>query len=342
MSLRSLVRAWNDFFFAPRSPLPVCVFRILFGLLALADFILLRPDWLAWFGTHGILTLDTMHRLEPGTRIDLFALLPNDFWVLAFFWFAVTAAVFVAAGFLTRISTVALFLCLVSIDERALYAMNAGDSLLRMTGFWLIFAPAGAALSVDRLIGLRRGKAALHIVAYPAWAQRMIQIQVALLYLATFWQKTQGATWVDGTALFYVYHLEQFHRFPLPGIFQDLTFIKLETWATLAVEFALGVLIWFKELRYPLLLMGVALHLSLEYSMNIPLFQWIILATYVNFIEPGDLARAGNWIRGRIPIRAAAPVVVEYQRAAAKTVRGDAGRRPAASKKLLKEVPAGK
>ena len=342
MSLRSLVRAWNEFFFAPRSPLPVCVFRVLFGLLALADFVLLRPDWLAWFGTRGLLTMETMHRLEPGTRIDLFTLLPNDFWVHAFFWFAVTAAICVAAGFMTRISTVALFLCLVSIDERALYAMNAGDSLLRVTGFWLIFAPAGAALSVDRLIGQWRGKAGLQIRPSAPWAQRMIQIQVALLYLATFWQKTQGATWVDGTALFYVYHLEQFHRFPLPGIFQDLTFIKLETWATLAVEFSLGVLIWFKELRYPLLLIGVALHLSLEYSMNIPLFQWIILATYVNFIEPQDLVKASNWIRSRIPFRLAAPVVVEYEGTPAKRVPADAVYRPVASKKLPKEVPAGK
>lgn len=338
MSLRSLARAWNEFFFAPRSPLPVCLFRILFGLLALADFILLRPDWLAWFGTHGLLTMDTMHKLEPGTRIDLFTLLPSDAWVQAFFWFAITAAVCVAAGFLTRISTVALFLCLVSINERALYAMNAGDSLLRVTGFWLIFAPAGAALSLDRLLRLRRGKEGPEILPRPAWAQRMIQIQVSLLYLATFWQKTQGATWMDGTALFYVYHLNQFQRFPMPGIFQDLTFIKLETWLTLALEFALGVLIWFKELRYPLLAAGVALHLSLEYSMNIPLFQWIILATYVTFIEPKDLVRAWDWIVGHISARLGTPVVA-YEGAAPVRVRGDDGRRQAATKETVHARP---
>ena len=163
MSVRGAIRAWNEFFFAPRSPTPVCLFRVLFGLLALAKLILLRPDWLTWFGTRGIVTLETMQRLEPGTRINLFVFFRNDGAVEAFFWFAVTAALFVTMGFLTRASSVALFLCLTSIDERALYAVHAGDSLMRVTGFWLMLAPAGAAFSVDRLLRLWRGNEGLEI-----------------------------------------------------------------------------------------------------------------------------------------------------------------------------------
>lgn len=307
MSLKSLARAWNQFFFAPRSPTPLCLFRVLFGLLALTDFILLKPDWLAWFGTRSITTLQTMHLLEPGTRIDLFTLLTSDAQVNAFFWFAVISAICLIAGFLTRASSIAVFLCLISINERALYAMNSGDSLLRVTGFWLMFAPAGAAFSVDRLIRLRRGKEPAQIPLRAPWAQRMIQVQLSLVYLATFWQKTLGSNWLDGTALYYVYQLDQFHRFPLPSFIQDPMLIRLQTWITLAIEFSLGALIWFRELRYPLLALGLALHLTLEYSMNIPLFQWIILSVYVTFIEPEDLARAWGWISARVPIPQFAP-----------------------------------
>jgi len=312
MSLRSLIRSWNEFFFAPRSPTPVCLLRVLYGMLALANFILLRPDWLAWFGTRGIFTLDTMRSFERGTRINLFALLPNDFSIQVLFWAAVIAAVFVTVGFATRASSVALFLCLTSIDERALYAMHSGDTLLRITGFWVMFAPAGAAFSVDRLIRLWKGKEGLEIQPQPPWAQRMIQIQVAIVYLTTFWSKTQGPTWINGTAIYYVYHLDQFQRFPVPWFMQDPVLIKLESWFTLAIEFALGVLIWFKELRYPLLAVGVLLHLSLEYTMNVPLFQWIILSTYVTFIEPADLARAWNWLRARAAARLGPAVTVVY------------------------------
>src|SRR5436305_1429300 len=125
MSVRSLIRAWNEFFFEPRSPTPICLFRVLYGLLALATLILLRPDWMTWFGTRGLYTLETMQKFEPGTRINLFVFMPNDLWIQGFFWFAVMSAVFVTIGFATRASSVALFVCLVSIDQRALFSMHS-------------------------------------------------------------------------------------------------------------------------------------------------------------------------------------------------------------------------
>jgi len=117
MTVRGAVRAWNEFFFAPQSPSPICLYRVLFGLLTVAKLILLRPDWLTWFGPRGITTLDTMHRLEPGTRINLFVFLPTDAAVETFFWVAVIAAVFLTVGFLTRPSSVVVFLCLASLTN---------------------------------------------------------------------------------------------------------------------------------------------------------------------------------------------------------------------------------
>ena len=61
-------------------------------------------------------------------------------------------AVFLTVGFLSRFSSVAVFLCLVSIHQRNLFILNSGDTILRVTGFFLMFAPTGAAISVDRLV----------------------------------------------------------------------------------------------------------------------------------------------------------------------------------------------
>jgi hypothetical protein len=97
-----------------------------------------------------------------------------------------------------------------------------------------------------------------------------------------------------------VYHLDEFHRFPVPSLFLRPTMLKLGSWMALALEFSLGVLIWIKELRYILLSLGVLFHLWLEYSLNIPMFEWDVLAAYVLFIEPDDLTRAWKWVRGRL------------------------------------------
>src|SRR5215471_6993425 len=55
--------------------------------------------------------------------------------------------------------------------------------------------------------------------------------------------------------------------------FFDPIVLKVGSWSALALEFSLGVLIWVKEFRYVLLVLGVMFHLWLEYSLNVPLFQ---------------------------------------------------------------------
>src|SRR5207247_995085 len=96
----------------------------------------------------------------------------------------------------------------------------------------------------------------------------------------------QGTTWIDGTASWYAHQLTAFHRFPVPLVFESLTLIRIATWSTLAIEAALGVLIWIPRLRPWVLVAGFCLHLSLEYSMDIPLFQWVMITCLIAFVEP--------------------------------------------------------
>jgi hypothetical protein len=300
VNLRFVSDAWNRFFFAPQSPTPVAVFRILYGVMVIATLILLRPDWLAWYGPHSWMTLSTMHEMEPGTRLNLFAVIPQtNAAIEALFWIALASAILLTIGLFTRVNSIIVFLCLASIDQRNLNILNGGDTFLRVAGFFLIFAPAGAAFSVDRFIRTRRGREAAEIPPSSPWAQRMIQIELALVYFVSFCWKIQGASWIHGTALYYVYHLDEIQRFPLPQWLLTPTILRLGTWAALAVEFSLGVLIWIKKLRYIILTLGLLFHLYLEYSLNVPMFQWDVLSAYVLFIEPADLDRAWKWVRER-------------------------------------------
>jgi hypothetical protein len=299
--LRSLVDAWNEFFFAPQSPVPIGLFRAFYGTVVVATLILLRPDWLTWYGPHAWMSLSALHKLEPGMRLDLFEILPQtNGWIEALFWVFLGSAVLLAVGLFTRINSVIVFVCLASIHQRNLYINNGGDTFLRVAGFFLMFAPAGAVFSVDRLIRIRRGKQDPALQPRAPWAQRMIQFELAMMYFASFCWKIQGVPWVQGTALYYVYHVNELLRFPLPSFFLRPTILKLGSWFALALEFSLGVLIWVKEFRYVLLSLGVLFHLFLEYSINVPMFQWDVLSAYVLFVDPADLDRAWNWARKRV------------------------------------------
>ena len=314
MSWKTLARAWNDFFFEPQSPVPISIFRILISLIVLVDLTLLRADWLTWFGPRGLVTMAGSQQVEQGPRLNVFAFLPQtEFWSNAIFAALVISAVLLCVGLFTRASSIAVFVLIASLHQRNLFITNSGDTLLRCSLFFLMFAPAGAALSLDRLRRIWNGKEGPMIRPRAPWAQRMIQIELSLLYFMTFWTKSLGPAWVDGTALYYVNNLDEFRRFSTPGFLHWLPLIKLQTWLTLAAEFALGVLVWIKEIRYPILLMGVFLHLALEYSLNVPMFQWTTLALYVTFVDAGVLESAWHRITSRVAFQNRQSVVVSYQ-----------------------------
>ncbi len=76
-----------------------------------------------------------MRNLATGVRLDLFTVMPqSDAWVEGLFWVFLVSAVLLTIGFLTRISSVIVFLCLTSIHQRNLYIIHSGDTFMRVAG----------------------------------------------------------------------------------------------------------------------------------------------------------------------------------------------------------------
>ena len=309
----AVAREWNGFFHRPEPVAGLALFRILFGLVLLLNWALLAPDVLTWLGERGVLTAETARRMT-GPRLSVFPLLPpGDAWVLAVFAITVLATLGLTLGYRTRTCAVVAFLAIVSIHHRNQLVLHSGDTLLRLISFLLIFSPAGDALSVDRWRRRRAGAAEPAPVLRALWTQRLIQLQVAVLYFATAWWKLSGGAWRDGTAVYYILRLVDFQRFPLPleSLWVDsLAATRLLTWAALAVEFAMALLVWVPAFRYPVLIAGACLHLGLEYTLNIPVFQLLMLACLVLFVPPADVLRAGTRLRGWLGAGPKAPYSV--------------------------------
>jgi hypothetical protein len=54
-------------------------------------------------------------------------------------------------------------------------------------------------------------------------------------------------------------------------------------------------LLWFQETRRAALVAIVALHIGIEYMMNLVLFEWVMLVGWIAHGQPADLA----WLRTR-------------------------------------------
>jgi hypothetical protein len=113
---------------------------------------------------------------------------------------------------------------------------------------------------------------------------------MAAMLFSSGLMKLAGDPWLNGTALYYVSRLDDyFGRFPVPAwAFDTPWIVALMTWSVLLAELAVPILIWFRETRLPCLIVLLVFHLANEWTMNLFLFHWVMLAGWISFLTPAD------------------------------------------------------
>ena len=311
---REAAAAWDRFWFEPQSTSTLAVVRIAFALVVLGWTAALGHDLSAFYSASGVLP----EQQDLATVVGQGAWGPLGTFTSDAALAGTYAALFVAAlmllvGLKTRLAAIVVFVALMALTRRNIWVLDSGDPLLRSIAFFLMLAPSGAALSLDRRLAIRRDRA--DAGAFPMrapWALRLMQIQFSVLYLSAFWAKVGGETWRDGTAVSYALRIENLQRFPLPTSLTTSEIVSnLLTFGTLALELSLGILVWNRRLRPWLLLAGVSLHLGIDYAIRVGFFSYAVLVLYIAFIPPetmdrwlGRLGATRAWIRGGPPTNA--------------------------------------
>jgi uncharacterized membrane protein YphA (DoxX/SURF4 family) len=269
-----MIHKLDSFFFKPIPITGIVRMRILIGLILIIQALALLPGLDHFFGPDAFVS--TLSLYAPGApHLRLIDWLGGSGTaVRTVLGIHLVAALGFTIGFFTRTSGVIAYLTLISIHHQNLTILNSGDTALRFALFFLIWCPSGGAWSVD-------SRFKTTIPEHSPWALRMIQLQTATIYLFTAISKLNGHSWRDGTAAYYASRLWDFERFGFDPVFNSLTAMKILTWASVGLELALGTLIWIPFLRIPLILIGITFHLCIEYSMNIPWFEWIMIILLV-------------------------------------------------------------
>lgn len=320
----SLWRGFDRWWFGYGSPTALGLFRILMGGLIFVNFMMLTGDWGAWFGENGFVPA-WIGQAYLGTSVDTglgFALPRLDVIggfvdpriTVAFFTLTIVVAFTTMLGLYTRISTFLLAICVVSLHHRDSLILHGGDTVIRLMAIYLAVSPSGRALSLDRLFRLRRGEEKDEKIEAPVFGQRLVQFNIALIYFTTVWAKWFGEKWLNGTATYYPARLAEFYRFPVPSFLNDFPFVYLTTYGTMIVEFSLATLVFFRPLRKYVLLGGVMLHTFIEYSMNIPLFSFLMVSCYVCHFDGEEVTafcrRLGDRLRPRLGLEVTLPAGV--------------------------------
>lgn len=299
---RSLSRGWHEFFHAPLDTRVCALVRIAYACLLLVHWAVLYPDLELWLGESGVLPREVSREIAlPYQWSRLWYVPATPAALHACFWIAVAHTVLLLVGLVPRVNAAFLLAWLISFQNRNGFILDGEDSLMRLLALYLALMPCGASWSLNACLvrwwrGHRGTEQYAVLAGAPAWGLRLLQIQMAFIFLAAGLEKAGDPAWLGGTAMYYVARLDDyFGRFPTPAwLFDQPWSVACITWAVVLGELLVPVFVWFRQTRRWALAAAVLFHLGNEWTMHLFLFHWLMLAGWPSFLAPSDW-EWGSW-----------------------------------------------
>lgn len=286
-------RSWHDRLWeelVPRFGIDLralAAFRIALAGLVLADLLFYRaPDLAAFYTDGGVLparVLDAVYPVASTVSLHTLAgsLLGQSLLLAAF----ALAAFALLVGYRTRWAALATWMLMASMHARNPHVLNAGDTLALATLFFGLFLPLGQRWSVDAARGTRAAEARDGLVVNAATVGLLLQVVVVYATNAVF--KTRSPRWMDGTAVRYIFALDDF-TVGLGDLLAQLDPLLVAvnwTWfLALAASPLLVLLTGWARAAYAALLAG--LHLGMHVTMMLGLFPLVSIAALLVVLPP--------------------------------------------------------
>lgn len=126
------------------------------------------------------------------------------------------------------------------------------------------------------------------------WPFRLVQIQMCLIYFSTGGLKWGGKPWVDGYALYQVVHNDSLYGCWVnpDWMFGYTAPLKLLTHATMWQELGIIPLLWFPQTRKVAIFVVIMFHLSLDLTMSLNCFHWVMIIGWCSFLIQPSLPPA--------------------------------------------------
>ena len=153
---------WTRFWFTPSDPIVLCLLRFTVGLVALWWYLSLLPVVQDWYGPQGTFPFSLTEELRKDAAGDVTFAIPVLDWVGSasqlwlVYYLGLASIVLMIAGVLSRITTIAALLFVLSFIHRGVMFARPVDDILAMLMFYLCLGPTGWELSIDALIRQRR------------------------------------------------------------------------------------------------------------------------------------------------------------------------------------------
>ncbi|AUX41569.1 hypothetical protein SOCE26_029900 [Sorangium cellulosum] len=278
-----LERAWlsiHHFAFAPASAAPLAALRIGLASVLLLQAAMVAPSLLELYGRSGILQgplHDVFARsdlLRVGWLIDRLAPLGigEESVVIGVGALYALALVALLVGWRARAAAALAWLTHFMLMMTAESTNYGVDNYANIFLFYLIWMPAGAALSLDR----RRGRVPEGPPATTRLSLRVVQLHLCISYLASGLSKASGEQWWNGEAVWRSIMLPEYRQADFSWLAQHPWIPMIAGWFVILVEAGYTFLIWPRRTRRLWVAATLALHAGIAVFMGLVVFGAIM------------------------------------------------------------------
>lgn len=292
----TITERFADLWLRPTDPRRYALLRICFALVMVVQVCHLLPYSASLLSDRGLLPRSYSSGEWPWAFLSLFVLCKTPLLVALFLLLTAAAAVSLALGRYSRICSAFLFWFCLSLVQRIPNATTGWDMILSNIALLVLISPQAPEWTPQRLwrersASLTPADSTNSTGHPPRYGLVLMQLQVAVIYWQTVLGKLLDTYWANGEFLSY-FMLSHHSRFPGTWAIEQQGLLATATYATLAIELFLPLMLWVRGLRKLGLLVGIGFHLSIAaLTINLGMFSLIMIFTYVAFIHPWEPER---------------------------------------------------
>jgi hypothetical protein len=291
--LRSAI---EDFFFKPASPLPLGALRIGLALVLLAQAYLLRSEVLEHFSSTGIVQGEIVRYLnEQGipevhwlTRLGASLGISESVCVYTVCVGYVLSLLLMLMGLWTRLAVIAAWFLHLMLANTGSMMTYGADLFAQVFLFYLMWMPAGNALSLDVFLGRKSSAPS----AQARLALRVLQLHLCVVYLTSGLLKATGPQWWNGELLWRAMSLPVYRQFDMSWLAHWPYLSMVAGWTTLVIELGYVIFIWPRRTRKIWVAATLSLHIGIAVLLGLGVFGAIMsvltLTVFGVTAEPGE------------------------------------------------------
>ncbi|MFL5752109.1 MAG: hypothetical protein ACJ76F_01780 [Bacteroidia bacterium] len=263
------------------------LFRKSLYLYLVFNFVQLLPVLPDLYGQNSAIIPYNYSHFSLSKLVNLLSLPSCENLYYLFFAFQLVACVCGFLNILPRICAVVVWFTTINLNNRTYLMNTGGEQLLNIMLFYLMFISSSRKKRTELFTILDN----TFIVA--------CKMQLILVYALSALYKLLQPEWLNGNALFYVLHMDEFTSPFLRNISENRIVIMVLTYFSLLYQVLFPLLIFFKKLKKPLILCGIALHLGIAFGVGLMNFSLIMICCYLLFVNE---EQAKRW-NGKLSLR---------------------------------------